>query len=189
MSPILGIIASSRLTAVANSFESIATVTVGSGGAADVTFSSIGTDWTHLQIRAIGRTDSTSGSSFRLQVGNGSVDTGTNYSVHQLGGDGSAIFSDGSANTSFLEAPQCARSNLTASVFGAAVIDILDYRNTNKNKTMKSIGGWDNNGSGLSLFRSSLWRSTSAINIIKIYPTSGNWVQHTHIALYGIKIA
>jgi hypothetical protein len=32
--PILGIIASSRLAAVPNSYESIATVTVGSGGAA-----------------------------------------------------------------------------------------------------------------------------------------------------------
>jgi hypothetical protein len=39
--PILGVIASSRLAAAVGDFESIATVTVGGGGAASVTFSSI----------------------------------------------------------------------------------------------------------------------------------------------------
>jgi hypothetical protein len=50
---ILGIIASSRLAAVGD-FESIATVSVGSGGAADVEFTSIPATYTHLQIRGIG---------------------------------------------------------------------------------------------------------------------------------------
>ena len=53
--PILGIIASSRLTAAPNSYESIYTTNVGSGGVADVTFNSIPATYTHLQIRYIAR--------------------------------------------------------------------------------------------------------------------------------------
>jgi hypothetical protein len=49
---ILGIIASSRLAAVGD-YESIATVSVGGGGAADVEFTSIPGTYTHLQIRAL----------------------------------------------------------------------------------------------------------------------------------------
>ena len=40
-------------TPVLNSYESIATVTVGAGGTSTITFSSIPTGYTHLQIRGI----------------------------------------------------------------------------------------------------------------------------------------
>jgi hypothetical protein len=46
---ILGIIASSKLTAAAGDFESIATVTVGSGGSAVISFTSIPSTYAHLQ--------------------------------------------------------------------------------------------------------------------------------------------
>ena len=49
--PILGIIASQDYNRVTNSYESIATVTVGSGGSSSLTFSSIPATYTHLQIR------------------------------------------------------------------------------------------------------------------------------------------
>jgi hypothetical protein len=54
--PILGIIASAITgNLVTTSYESIATVTVGGGGAATVAFTSIPATYTHLQIRGIGR--------------------------------------------------------------------------------------------------------------------------------------
>jgi hypothetical protein len=50
--PILGIIASAITgNLVTTSYESIETVTVGSGGSATVTFSSIPATYTHLQIK------------------------------------------------------------------------------------------------------------------------------------------
>ena len=58
MSPILGIIASQNYPRVTNSYESIATVTVGSGGAADVTFSSIPATYTDLLLKLSSRADS-----------------------------------------------------------------------------------------------------------------------------------
>ena len=51
--PILGIIASSKAVAVPNSYESIATVTVGSGGTSEINFTSIPATYTHLQLRII----------------------------------------------------------------------------------------------------------------------------------------
>jgi hypothetical protein len=42
----------------------------------------------------------------------------------------------------------CTSDGITASVYSAGVIDILDYANTNKYKTMRILDGTDANGSG-----------------------------------------
>jgi hypothetical protein len=188
MSPILGIIASSK-AAAAGDFESIATVTVGSGGAANVEFTSIPGTYTHLQIRGLIRcTRSDTAVDVNLQVNS---DTGSNYADHALYGSGSAAgaFGGGSADRiRFLWAPA---ANNTASFFGGAVADMLDYANTNKYKTFRTLTGGDGNATlenQVSL-RSGLWQSTSAITSIKLFFSVGNFAQYSHIALYGIRSA
>ena len=183
MSPILGIFASSK-AAAAGDFESIATVTVGSGGAANVEFTSIAADWTHLQIRSIARCTTNDGTYMQLQFNS---DTGSNYALHNLFGNGSNAQAEGYANFSFGYAGYISQNNQTASSFGVAVLDILDYKNTNKFKTTRSLNGSDVNGSGNVILSSSLWRSTNAITSIKLTPNSGNFAQYSHFALYGIK--
>jgi hypothetical protein len=184
--PILGILASSKLIAAAGDYESIATVTVGSGGAANVEFTSIAADWTHLQIRAIHRSARAQDQdfiSFRL---NG--DTGSNYAYHLLSGDGSSASVDAAINLTYGSDFFTTAANNTAGIFGASVIDILDYANTNKFKTIRTLSGADRNGAGRMQLHSSLWRSTSAITSIKFYSAnSANLVQYSHFALYGIK--
>jgi hypothetical protein len=60
--PILGIIASSRLgNLVTTSYESIATVTVGGGGSASASFTSIPATYTHLQLSWIGKVQANTG--------------------------------------------------------------------------------------------------------------------------------
>ena len=67
--PILGIIASSISGNLdANDFESIATVSVGSGGAANVEFTSIPATFTHLQIRAILKTTTSAAKTMKLFI-------------------------------------------------------------------------------------------------------------------------
>jgi hypothetical protein len=187
--PILGILASAITgNLVTNSYQSIATVTVGSGGAADVTFSSIPSTYTHLQIRGIGR--STAAQNFaglRMQVGNGSIDTASNYSAHVLYGDGSSAAATGSANASQMTIGVVSAANDTASSFAGLVLDLLDYANTNKYKTTRSLGSVDLNGSGAVEYHSSAWRSTSAITTVKLFATAGNFAQYSSFALYGIK--
>jgi len=67
------------------------------------------------------------------------------------------------------------------------IVDILDYANTNKYTTMRSLSAYDANGSGLVWFQSLLWMNTNAITNIKIIRSTSGFNQYSHFALYGIK--
>jgi len=181
--------ASNSITAIAPAvgFNSIATFTVGSGGQSTITFSSIPSNYKHLQIRFFGR-DSI-GDQISIRVGNGSVDTGTNYNYHVLGGDGSTAQAAAQINQTVVKVGYGFNgqgSSPTANCMSAIIVDILDYQNTNKFKTIRSLGGYSTNSSFNEVdFVSGNWRSTSAINTITL--GSGSIVQYSSIALYGIE--
>jgi hypothetical protein len=74
--------------------------------------------------------------------------------------------------------------------FSPFVFDILDYTNTNKYKTIRTLSGTNNNSAGTNSyvrFSSGLWMNTNAITSVTIYAASGNFAQHSQLALYGIK--
>jgi hypothetical protein len=181
MSLILGILDSGGAAAGAGgSYESIATVTVGSGGSATVSFTSIPATYTHLQIRGIART--ATNVSLGLQFNS---DTGSNYSRHFLNSNGSSVAAGGAANTTNSYAGTTATAT---SAFGANIIDVLDYANTNKYKTTRTLSGGDNNGSGFVQFMSGSWRNTNAVTSIDIFQVDGDTItQYSQFALYGIK--
>ena len=183
MSPILGIIASSKLTAAAGDYESIATVTVGSGGSSQIDFTGISTsDYKHLQIRASFLCSNTVNPYFR--VGGSSIDSAGNYAWHHLYGDGSSALNNGSSGASFV---YFGYSQNTSNA-NVVVIDILDYANTNKNKTFRILAGQDNNGGGeVALWSGAWFNSGTAIEKISLYPSSGTFSQYSHFALYGCK--
>ena len=182
MTPIsLGIFASANQSAAATSYESIATVSVGSGGSSTITFSSIPGTYTHLQIRAILKQSIGSGAFARFNS-----DTGSNYARHRLQGNGSSASAAGDASQDKV----LINTSQGFSDFGTIVMDILDYANTNKYKTERHLFGIDSNGSGAVGLESNLWRSTSAITQIEfISPNGGNYAQYSHFALYGIRSA
>jgi hypothetical protein len=184
MSPILGIIASQNRPRTA--YESIATTTVGSGGVADVTFSSIPSTFKHLQIRFIARgTVAAAGVGLRERL-NG--DTSASYSSHQLYGDGASVAATASSNANEMIIGGMTGATATASTFGVGVLDILDYANTNKYKTLRFLNGRDVNGSGGQIgIESSSWQNTAAVTSLQIYPSSGNFAQYSSFALYGIR--
>jgi len=70
-----------------------------------------------------------------------------------------------------------------------SVIDILDYANANKYKTIRSLSGTDyNNSNGRLFYSSGNWRSTSAVTTITLTNDSGtNFTQYSSFALYGVK--
>ena len=169
--------------ALPGDFESIATQTVGSGGAASVTFSSIPATYTHLQIRVINKQASaTSIAGLSMWFNN---DTARNYSRHELVGNGSSASSTG------LLAANNGEELLfyagSGSQFGPAVVDILDYTNTNKNKASRSICGTDNNGSGFAILTSGVWLNTAAITTITIASNGSTISEYSSFALYGVK--
>jgi len=163
------------------SYESIATVTVGGGGAANVEFTSIPSTYTNLQVRGIARSTSTE-CDIKVQLNS---DTGSNYAYHRLYGTGSSVGADGTASQTTMF--YCGRINASSSVFGANIIDILDYKNTNKNTTLRTLMGFDANGSGYASLGSGLWMNTNAVTSIKLIPHAGNFAQYSQFALYGIK--
>jgi hypothetical protein len=180
--PIFGITASSNMSIKLTDFYQIATTTVGSTAVANVEFTSIPADYTHLQIRAITKDSrGTAPNNVYMQF---NADTGTNYSYHGLIGNGSAASSDAGATQSFVIV---GIDSTATSTFGAFICDILDYKDTNKYKTTRSILGYDANGSGSVRMWSGNWRNTNAITSIKLYADSGNLSQYSSFALYGIK--
>jgi hypothetical protein len=187
MTPILGIIASSNFR-VPTAYESIATVTVGSGGSSTITFSSIPATYTHLQIRGIWKDDfaPTDIAYVELTV-NGSS---SGYSYHNFRSDGSsAVAGAGSSLDRTFQAFSLPSNNASyANMFGTGIIDILDYANTNKYKTIRTLFGFDGNGSGRIGLASGSWQSTSAITSIELKDqNAGNFVQYSSFALYGIR--
>jgi hypothetical protein len=163
------------------SYESIATVTVGSA-VSSISFTSIPSTFKHLQVRAIQATTTTD-DDIECRFNS---DTGSNYSVHRLRGNGSAASADGYANVTQFEV---GRSPSAASAFGPLVFDILDYADTNKYTTGRSLFGSDGNGSGWIMLSSGNWRNTAAITTIQLRPSAGGntFVTNSHFALYGIK--
>ena len=168
-------------------FESIATVTVGAGATqAEIDFTSIPSTYQHLQIRGISRTTEPTNTrgDFRLRI-NG--DSGSNYAWHLLIGDGSSVSAFASTSQTTGRIGYTALGGATSNTYGAFVIDILDYKDTNKYKTIRTLSGVDLNGSGALSFNSDLWMSSSAITSLKFYPSANNFDQYSHFALYGIR--
>ena len=173
--------------AAGGDFESIATVTLGSD-TTYVEFTSIAGTYQHLQVRWICRTDrsnSGAGDYLKLQL-NG--DTGSNYAKHILYGNGSSAIGTGAASATVIDIERPADSGCSANVFGAGFIDILDYASTSKNTTIRSLGGFDNNGSGRIYLSSGVWVDTSAVTSLRLTVGGGsNLKTNSVFALYGIK--
>ena len=183
----LGIMASAisgHLTAV--SYDSIATATVTSGGTSSITFSSIPSTYTHLQVRALMKstTTGTSANDVWFQL-NG--DTGSNYATHYLFGAGSGTPTSGAVTTQTKFFAANTAPYVGNTPFGVMITDILDYGNINKYKTARSLAGADLNGTGWIGLSSGLWMSTAAVTSITILPGANSFDTNTQISLYGIK--
>lgn len=182
MSPILGILASSNFQRVTSAYESIATTTLGTA-TASITFSSIPSTYTHLQIRVLGSMSASGADDLCLRFNS---DTGSNYSAHYLVGNGTSASSGAYTSATFTRAGANALPTAT-NTYGAAVIDLLDYANTSKYKTIKALTGNDTNGAGYVALGSGLWQSSTAVTTILLYPFASTFTANTQIALYGIK--
>jgi len=164
-------------------YESIATL-YPTGATAE--FTSIPSTYTHLQIRYIARTSRADITDW-IEM-NFNSDTGNNYSYHFLRGNGSVTLASAGTSTNYAEVGTSVAQTGGSNMFGVAVVDILDYANTNKFKTVRSLSGEDRNGEGLIYLYSSSWRSTNAINTIVLTPGAGtNFSAGTVIELYGIR--
>jgi hypothetical protein len=187
--------ASNSVTALASpySYESIATVNLSSGNQSSISFTSIPSTYKHLQIRAIYKWNYDSNPTANDQSSVGirfNSDSGSNYTLHYMSGNGTGVSAAGATSTAkgyigISTAPNGYSSY--ANMYGVSIVDILDYTNTNKYTTVRSLAGNDRNGSGFVNLTSSLWLNTAAITNIEILPDYSSWKQYSHFAIYGIK--
>lgn len=166
-------------------YKPIATVTVGSGGATDIDFTSIPGTYTDLKIVISARTTRT-GTDLQDELFMQFNGNTSSYTTLMLEGSGSSVRSATySAQTKLLygTAPS---DNSTASTFSNSEYYIPNYTSSN-NKSISYESTAENNGTVTQLYLTSgLWGNSAAITSIKI-TAYGTFDQYTTATLYGIK--
>jgi hypothetical protein len=162
-----------------STYSTIATTTFGSN-ATEYTFNSIPTTYTDLVLISNWKFTATT-PQYAIQVGNGSVDTGNNYSLTWMGST-SSVTSSRESNTSRISLYQFYGGSANGQV---AIQNFQNYSNTTTNKTiLYRLSDIDEMGMGVGL-----WRSTSAINTIKVFSPNGTIAAGATFTLYGIAAA
>ena len=147
-----------------------------------ITFTNISQEYTDLVLVLSGTKTGAGGEGIAFRVGNGSLDTDSNYSDTILWGNGSSA---GSARTT-----SQTRNRITyyaAWIAGTISMDVLNFLNYSNTTTFKTILSKANTGSYGVDATASLWRSTSAINTISVYPFADSFDVGTTASLYGIR--
>lgn len=164
-------------------YESIASAT-GTGASGTITFSSIPSTYTSLQIRLLGNT-STFQASWGLRI-NGSSATADYYAHYLTGNTSTTTAGSFLATNDYMWCGQT--SGITANP-NVAIIDIHNYALTTNRKTVRTFTGYSNFGvTGVEdiTLSSGLYMQTTAITSLSIFCGS-NWTSTTQVALYGVK--
>jgi len=166
---------------MASKYTLIASSTVGSGGSATISFTSIPATYTDLKVVANARTDRASNNDW-VKIGfNGST---SSFTYREIEGDGSTVGSyTGSGQLAFF----ATASSSTASTFGNAEVYIPNYTGANyKSYSVDTVT--ENNGTtAVASMNAGLWSNTAAITSIELTPNLGtNFVQYSTAYLYGI---
>ena len=157
---------------------------------ASVTFSSISSAYTDLVLVVNFRSASTGDTRCSVRVGNGSVDTGNNYSVTALVGSGTTAYSGRDSTRSNFDS-YISEAESTSSEFSLNIFQFMDYSNTTTNKTVLIRENTLNVGSGMNPGTAAvvgLYRSTVALNTIQVFDLTGRSIAAgSTFRLYGIQ--
>ena len=169
-----------------NTFIKIASVTVGSGGAATIDFTSIPSTYTDLAIKVSARTDGSSGNGWQ----SGKVtfnNSATGYSgILLIGrGDLSAV-SITSASTSIEFGFYSSDAVSSSNTFASNDLYIPNYAGSYNKSISSDVAEENNSARALLGFCAGLWSNTAAINRVTLTPGSGSFVQYSTAVLYGI---
>lgn len=186
--------ASNSITAieVPGAYDSLGSATITSSGSiAEVSFTGIPSTYKHLQLR-LSAGNNTAGIYYVAVYNDDTAQA--NYPRHRLFGSGTSAGASATINVDSSTRGAMIGSPLYSTTYqGVAIVDILDYANTNKNKTTSSLFGQEANGSGVVELHSSIWLSTSAITSINVRCnlSGGDAATTTYnsgsiISLYGV---
>jgi hypothetical protein len=164
---------------MATTYTLIASVTVGSGGAANITFSSIPATYTDLVILYSTRAEVSGTNWVNMTLGSGGTYTKQYfYGTGSVVNSGSGVFAVNNA------------ADYTADTFGNGEIYIPNYLSSNAKSVIAASVAERNNASAETVLGSQLWSGTSAVSTIVLTTDAGtDWNQHSTAYLYGISNA
>jgi hypothetical protein len=172
---------------MAITFVKIASVAVGAGGAASMSFSSIPSTYTDLCIKISARTTDASNYQSMYMTVNGGAQ-GSVLSQKWINGNGTAAVSSGYSSIGQIYPFYIPGSSATSNTFGNGELYIANYANTAAFKSMSVEGVTERNATDARAeFGAISFASNAAITSLLFAPGAGNFVQHSTATLYGIK--
>ena len=168
---------------MANTFELIASSTVGSGGASSIDFTSIPSTYTDLNLVFSCRSTSAAATqSIKIEI-NGSSSNFTNKEIYA---DGSTVGSYSGTTGAIGYIPAATG---TANTFGTTSLYFPNYAGST-NKSFSTDYAREANATSVDMgFFANLWSITTAINQLTLRPSAGNLAQYSTAYLYGVKNA
>jgi len=171
---------------MATTYKLISSVTVGSGGAATIAFTSIPATYTDLQVLVSTRADNASIINNMRWTFNSSS---SGYSYKELYGDGTSAASGGASSTTYAQIGYSTGDTATANTFANTSCYIPNYAGSN-NKSFSVDSVAENNATGQYMdLGAGLWANSAAITTVTITPSAGNFKQYSTAYLYGISNA
>jgi len=162
-------------------YNKIASVTVGSGGAASIDFTSIPSTYTDLLVYISARSTQSSVDNFVIKINNSSSD----FSGRFLVGNGSSASSapvDIGGQIGIVNG-----TATTASTFSSSLLYLPNYSGST-NKSYSSDNVTENNATlAYQLLVAGLWSQTTAISSLQIYGQLANLAEQSTATLYGKK--
>tara|TARA_R110000823_G_scaffold63764_1_gene150131 strand:- start:8 stop:502 length:495 start_codon:yes stop_codon:yes gene_type:complete len=163
--------------------ELIASYTA-TGSVASIDFSSIAADWTDLALYVSLRDNGSNVYSLAYVKFNNST---SNLNSRGVEGNGASATSYVNATTIYINSANGNTS--TANTFSNSFIYVPNYTSSNY-KSVSVDGVMENNATtAYASLQAGLWSTTSAINQITLYSTTGSWLEHSTAYLYGVKNA
>ena len=171
---------------MANTYVKIANITVGSGGATTMEFTSIPSTYTDLLIKFSGR-DTYAAAVHNIQMTFNNSSTG--YTGKNIYSDGTSSGSGGSASPNWMQGTFLNGATSTSNTFSSIEIYIPNYAGSS-NKSVSFDAAVENNSTssgGVSMW-AGLWSNTAAITSIKFTSIdAATTSQYSTATLYGIK--
>jgi hypothetical protein len=167
---------------IPSDYELISTA-FGTGSSAVIDFTSIPSDYKHLQIRFTVKS-AASGNTLTLTM-NGI--TSSSYPTrHSINGNGTSFVASGSGVAAGVLLSQAVADNNSATAIASGgVIDILDYTSNSKNTTVRSFYG---NVSAVTVVYLSQGYLNNAATIDRVTVSAGgNFTAISRVSLYGIR--
>jgi hypothetical protein len=170
---------------MASTYVALSTVTVGSGGASDITFSNIPQTYDDLIVVVSGRGTASLNSFNEFAVWlNGDTFPSVSNRFTRLATNGTTI--TGSFNFTYLQLGDVPNANSSANVFGNATFLVSDYVNNNTWKSINALSISGNGTTTASVTGVSPLRSIVGPITSMVLWNSGNWAQYSTATLYGV---